>query len=346
MEKRQRAHWVDAARGVGILLIVFAHSIRPDMREANALCKWLYDMVAAVDIGMLLVLSGTTYRMARHTAEPKQFLLRKLRSLLAPFFGYALLIYAIFSFFAWLPLTAGIFQGTEYGRMPLREYLWLTMFSDSPYAAHLWFIWLLFWVTCIVYACDRLCRNHKDLQRRALWALAAALWVWGTFGGIESNVLRGILTHTSYFVFGTEIALHPPQSRRGGKAAAAAVVLSAGFVMWYLSLDAGAVSWSGAAWWQVCWLLIRFTLIWGLIRLTARLDRVRWLTYIGRNSFWIYLLHQPFCCGFVGLLLYSKLALPIPLVCAVCIALALALPLAAQRVIQRAAAHRKGSEGL
>ena len=71
---------------------------------------------------------------------------------------------------------------------------------------------------------------------------------------------------------------------------------------------------------------MRLVFLRGLFQLAARLQNTAWLTYLGRESFWVYLLHQPFCCGFVGLVLYSKLGLPIPAACAAAIVLGLTLP--------------------
>ena len=64
MERNKRVDWVDAAKGTGILLIIGAHSIRPDMREAQMVCKFIYDLIDSVAIGMFIVLAGVTYRMS------------------------------------------------------------------------------------------------------------------------------------------------------------------------------------------------------------------------------------------------------------------------------------------
>ena len=233
MEKKARAGWVDAARGIGILLIVLIHSIRPDMREANAACRLVYELIISFVNGMFFVLAGVTYRMAggRREEAPGRFLMKKARALLLPFFGYALLVYAAFSFAAWFPPTARVFQGTEYGRMPLGEYLRLTLREDSPYAAHLWFIWVLFWITAAVYAADSLCKRWGLPRQRVLWAIALAGCVAGTLVGGGNSAAVRVLTHTVYFVYGTEFAVRPALPERASMGSALAAVLSAGVMV-------------------------------------------------------------------------------------------------------------------
>ena len=337
MDQKKRLDWVDAAKGIGIFLIVVSHSIRPDMREAHAVWRILYDVIIAFSIGMFLTLSGVTYQIAdsRRTAEPKRSLMRRVQTLLLPFFGYALLIYAVFSFAVWFPPTARVFQGSEYGSMPFGEYLRLTLWADSPYSAHLWFIWVLFWITVIVYALDLLCERWKLPRRKVLWCAAILLCLAGSLKW-QSSVVQRTLTHTVYFVYGTEVAARPELLKRNNVYTAAAFLLSAGMLVWYVAAGWYIVPWRGQVWWQICWLAVRLVFISGIFRLTLRLNGVSHLTGLGRESFWVYLLHQPFCCGFVGLLLYSKLGLPIPLVCAVSVSMGLLLPLCAVRLGRRA----------
>ena len=90
MEKKKRMDWIDAARGIGILLIVGIHSIRPDMRETQAICKFIYDLIIVFVIGMFL------YFQESLTESPMEGIfwnqgvscIKKHENCWWPFFGY------------------------------------------------------------------------------------------------------------------------------------------------------------------------------------------------------------------------------------------------------------------
>ena len=63
----------------------------------------------------------------------------------------------------------------------------------------------------------------------------------------------------------------------------------------------------------------------------------RFLRFMGRESLLIYLLHQPFCCAFLGMLLYNRFCIPAPVTMAVCIIFSLGVSLAAVLIRDRAA---------
>lgn len=329
MEKKKRIDWIDAAKGIGILLIVGVHSIRPDMREKQVVCKFTYDLILSFTIGMFFVLSGITYRVSGRgeIIAPKRFFLKKARGLLLPFLGYALVIYVFFSLATWCPLTAQIFKGTEYSGMVFTEYLRLTLCADSPYAAHLWFIWVLFWITMVVYTCDLLCKCWRLPCQKMLWLVTVVFCTINFICGSSNSIVQRVLMHMVYFVYGTELAVKPKILEYDSAYSKVAVMISAGLMICYVLFGWHAMTWYGEILWKVCWLLVRLIFIWGIFRLAMFLKGVKWLIYFGRESLWIYLLHQPFCCGFVGLLLYSKMGLPILLVCTICIFLGLLLPL-------------------
>ena len=87
----KRIQWVDTVKGTGILLIVLALSMRPEMRDAQIWCRWIYDFICSFTMGMFFVISGYTYRLSE-TGRPQnraRFARKKVRSLLVPFLGYA-----------------------------------------------------------------------------------------------------------------------------------------------------------------------------------------------------------------------------------------------------------------
>ena len=58
----------------------------------------------------------------------------------------------------------------------------------------------------------------------------------------------------------------------------------------------------------------------------SRVPCVLRLAAFGRQTMPYYLYHQPFCCAFLGLVLYEKLGVPAPAVVAACMAAGLLVP--------------------
>ena len=82
-------------------------------------------------------------------------------------------------------------------------------------------------------------------------------------------------------------------------------------------------------------LVVTVFIIVGVLRLSGKLENCKQLLYCGKETYSIYLLHQPFCCGFVGVILYNKLNLPAMPVYLICCVLSILLPAAVVAVCRR-----------
>lgn len=84
----KRIQWVDTVKGTGILLIVLALSMRPEMRDAQIWCRWIYDFICSFTMGMFFVISDYTYRLSE-TGRPQnraRFARKKSAVASGPFF--------------------------------------------------------------------------------------------------------------------------------------------------------------------------------------------------------------------------------------------------------------------
>ena len=69
------------------------------------------------------------------------------------------------------------------------------------------------------------------------------------------------------------------------------------------------------------------SIIYFVIGMSHKIGQIKWMSYLGEKSFTIYLLHQPFFCGFLGMLLYNIWGWPSFLVILICFIASLAAPL-------------------
>lgn len=61
--KDRRFHYVDAARGIAVLLVIYGHTFRESMRAAYAWCDFSYVLVYRFHVSLLFLLSGLGYAL-------------------------------------------------------------------------------------------------------------------------------------------------------------------------------------------------------------------------------------------------------------------------------------------
>lgn len=140
-----RIGWIDAAKGLGIALIVVGHMF--STREPSLFYQYLY----AFHVPLFFFLAGLTLRIERGQLAP--LVRKKLRSLMLPYVVYALLGYLFY--LVGFALTRSM--GTEleqfrYGLWaPLWGILWGNVGSGGLVNSPVWFLPALFWATLIVH---------------------------------------------------------------------------------------------------------------------------------------------------------------------------------------------------
>ncbi|MGB9938912.1 acyltransferase family protein [Methanosarcina sp.] len=77
-----RLHWIDALKGIGIILVVFAHHKLP-----VALDTYIFSF----HMPLFFFISGLLFDFWKHTASAASFVKKRFRSLIVPYFGFALL---------------------------------------------------------------------------------------------------------------------------------------------------------------------------------------------------------------------------------------------------------------
>jgi len=148
-----RSIWIDAAKGVGILLIFFGHvwsTVTP-----SALYVWIY----AFHVPLFFFVSGLTLKPA---AGPLSGVVgKKLRTLIVPYLWYAFLGYAFYVAGYFLAQKQGIrVEQFDYGLWPpLAGIFFGTIGEGRIINGPVWFLVALFWTFLIGYAVNTLIRQ-------------------------------------------------------------------------------------------------------------------------------------------------------------------------------------------
>lgn len=337
-----RVVWLDVGRGIAMMLVILGHAIRQEMRADSETCFVLFRTVYLFHMNLFFFLSGYAYALSKKKhglMSIKKFTVKKVKSLLLPWFVYSMLIYVVFWVMSKIPAAANMLKGTTYGYVSFPEYLIEIFKGDSPYAYHMWFIYILFFVTMIVFIIEKLSGNPK----RAFYILAvvaAAGLVLRAFVLYDS--VR-ILKSTAYFIiwfFAGEIYNDEKAERfriPSDIFAVISLVILFIFHNYYYDLQDRPVL-RGFA------ILAMNIFIYGVVTGCVRLAKFisskkniveKFFDMVGKNTMAIYLLHQQLCCAILGLVLYNKMHLPIPVVIIACIAASVVVPLALVYVLKK-----------
>ena len=135
-----RLKWADIAKGIGIVLVVWGHSSLPfEFR------KWVYSF----HMPLFFILSGYFYKSQKYGFT--DFFLRKLRTLIIPYFFFGLLSWFLLSFI----------NSSEFSPHTLNGFL-ISGAGNEP----IWFLFTLFLVSIIHFLLDYILSFIKNKRKR------------------------------------------------------------------------------------------------------------------------------------------------------------------------------------
>ncbi len=332
---------IDIAKGIAILLVIFGHTFRDSMRGDHFWCDYLYYYVYLFHVPMLFLLSGMNYRITRQkylSQNPLHYILRKSRQLLLPWFSYSVLMYAVFSLVQLVPRMREILSSGAYEYMPPLLYLRAMLLDQNPYSIHLWFLNALFFMTVFAYLIDRFL-NRIAAQSLEIAFIVIVPVIYTLFAKDQVLLIRGFLQGLPLFLLGTLLDYNLIIRRAKALAAAGAASAAVMAVYTYFNYFDTALA-SDSMFIRVLLFFAENVIVvmtsLGIAAVCHLLSKkLEFLAYFGRNSMVYYLYHQPFCCGFIGMVMYDVMKLPPIAVVIVCFALSIIIPYFVVKTVKR-----------
>lgn len=327
MEKaKARFDFIDIAKGIGIILVVLGHAIRDEMRVDMFAYDYIYKICYIFHMSFFFFLSGYTYKLSKNKygAGVGQ-IVKRSKSMLLPWVLYSAFIYVIFEIAINFPLTSGILKGAGYENISVGSYLVTILQANNPWAYHLWFIYVLFIISVIVILCDM---AFKDKSKYVLCSLSVVCLVLigavsfsglGKWWGLCSYIVRYI----PFFTLGYMLDVKKIASEKWKIWQYIPAILGVAYIFIraiFFAGDNGNSIKGETQLIRTVVLYLAYTLLpfvmFMLCKLSFALSKyennfiVKYTKLFGKESFYIYLWHQPFCCAFLGLVLYNKMGLP------------------------------------
>ena len=279
--RTNRLSWVDYARGIAIILVVYRHVVIGLQRSGRPVANWLFlpqDVLMNFRMPVFFLLSGV-FLQASLVRRPVFSVGRdRAFTLLYPYLVWAsvtILLQILFSGFA-----------NEHREWSDFKYLVTRPRDLGPF----WYLLALFNTSLLFLALRKLLVNP--------WIhllLAAALHIFSTLPQIQHLSLLTDLSHYYLYLFlGTVISTILLDSPRSSQLLAfqkmrwLLPVFVAGQIVWYLNKDSASLLWLPV------FFLINLVGCLFIYILSARLSQshaARGLAAIGRYSLYIYVLH-------------------------------------------------------
>ncbi len=328
MQENKRIDYMDIAKGVAVLLVIFGHTFRESMRADAAWCDIAYLFVYRFHVALLFMLSGMGYALTKArkaSLTTGAYLKKKAKTLLLPWVTYSVLIYVVFAAVQLVPPVRAMLASSAYAFVSPPQYLLAMLKNDNPYCFHMWYLQTLFLYVMVAFLADKWLGARARVVKWAAIALVPAFymlvcegWVW---------VFKAFFQKLLFFLVGTLLTdgFIRRYARRLCAVGAACGVLLAGLTLypptkWYASWVTGLPLGYAENAVTVGWCV-------GIVAACCLLEQpLRRLAAFGRHTMPYYVYHQPLCGAFLGIVLYEKLHLPALATVAACMAAGLAVP--------------------
>lgn len=270
--KHQRLDWIDAAKGIGILMVLYGHNW----------LDWKYCyLVYSFHMPLFFFLSGYTFSDSR---KPTQFILHKMKTLLIPYVFFAV-SYVLFH---------GLMNITH-----AESYDWLrecSLFVCQRHHTYLWFLPVLFLSELLIYSLCRLGLINNKLSSYIICLVLLAVLHYVCYFFQLSNMLWCIdlLPVASFFILLGSVCrkniqfYYNPSNYFIMILAMIAIVLATlnyrcfGHVD-MLSNNFGSIT---------LFYLTAISAIYTIILILQKINSSKYLLFIGRNSLVLYGFHK------------------------------------------------------
>ena len=298
----ERTKWIDQAKGLGIVLVVLGHACVPSLVAISGFAEKLYLFIYLFHMPVFMYLSGYAFFHFSRKYSLSAFVQRKAMAVLKPYFFYVVAMYLFF----WSIHTFSIFKFTfvDNTQFSMKNILKDIILCNGTVDKHLWYIYLLFFISIASYIIDQsvvikwflvaLCAMIGPLLlSKNLPTICNLPYYLPFFFLGKLDLYSSIKKISEKFRFGFFIAYII-----GGAIYACNIqsLKNFGLGLAYIKYIAGYIG-------------IVFFLV--IISFIEKKEISKWFCCLGEKSFVIYLLHQPIIVSGTALLSYKLIHNPI-----------------------------------
>ena len=319
MNDRDRIKYIVIARGFANFFVVLLHTFVPEIRSDGPYVLTAFFWMNSFTFQLFMMISGYLYERGYLKYRDKGFggfMRGKLRTIMLPYLTISVFSYAGIGLAFLLPASAKVLYAGGYSKTGLGEAVFQIITYENHIIKHLWFLPTLFIIFLLTFLMGKFFAGLPGL------IICLAMAVTSYCFKMPTLIYR-VCSMFIFFNIGRRIKFIDFFSSKKWFVPLLAVFIGAFIVdRAGLFLNNRALAALSAVVIGTTGSLTFFTFSKFIVD-TAFGRRVSW---IGDNSFVIYLLHQPFVVSGVCGVLLMYTALPHPVICAVALVLGISIP--------------------
>ena len=294
----KRISWPDISKGIGILMIVFYHSIIPVLREEFGFFV-IHNFFTTIQLPLFFFVSGWLFdlQIEKYSRNKLKSIGNKFTHLMIPYFSFSVLYYILFNLALKISFFAPMIKmgNGGYDNFSIIDSAIQILTFENSMAKSLWFIYALFITTAINILFPRFMKHPVTVI--ALFLLPYASMIFN-----PPDLLAYIFSYASYFSLARLVFNSTDKIMKIKKYiyAIIGILFTAGALAYSISAYYKLFSQEGTVLYYMNIPLKVLIAISGIIVICVgseyigKLSRTsKFLKYIGKNSFIIYLIHAP-----------------------------------------------------
>jgi len=341
---RDRLEHLSIARGIGILLVVIAHSFVPEIRGSNGVISAVFLWICGYAMQLFMLISGYLYQRGYPKYRQNgglRFYAGKFKALIIPYLSMSALAYTGIGVAYLIPPLARVLASASYSRVSFAESLFQIITLEGHMINHLYFLPTLFLILALTYATGRFFKSipgmivclisfilldllpMPHLISRICWLL-----VFFCFGRFVTFV--DTLSQKKMLIPLIPVHFVCLFIQRAGLLSRNTSLSRDAVLPWDVTLDFGLVLNSLVA---VAIGVSGALIVLAVSRIIAGKTAGSLIGRLGDNSMIIYLLHQPFIVSGVSGILLMYTFIPHLMICFVTLVPGITIPLLVNRYV-------------
>lgn len=151
MINSKRIIWPDIAKGIGILMVVLYHTFIPALRNDFSY-SFIYSLFATIQMPLFFFVSGWLFQLKQKKYEQNklQSIKTKFIHLMIPYFSFSIIYYVAINIALRISAIAPLVKmSSGYSNSSFLDSIFQILFCQDSLAKNLWFIYVLFIITVL-----------------------------------------------------------------------------------------------------------------------------------------------------------------------------------------------------